>query len=261
MPERNKSTQAIILSVKQQGENNRSVCIVSPDRGVFYATLYGGAKSKMRSLVQPFNTGLIYLYEDEQRHFIKISDFDVKSCHLSLHTDIYKMMAANLASEILIKTKCAGDYAEAFKLFSAFLQGLELTQGFESRTGTIRFLWRYIRLLGLQPDVNTCSSCSALISTQASHGGTYIRHINGFACRDCTPSFSEGQKFAKQEAPALSSSSLFYLNAVNTMRPSTVRGMELSPQNESELKNFLFMLIEQALGSRLNSLETGRSIL
>ena len=237
MPERNKSTQAIILSVKQQGENNRSVCIVSPDRGVFYATLYGGAKSKMKSLVQPFNTGLIYLYEDEARHFIKISDFDVKSCHLSLHTDIYKMMAANLASEILIKTKCAGEYAEAFKLFSAFLQGLELTQGFESRTGTIRFLWRYIRLLGLQP------------------------HINGFACRDCTPSFSEGQKFAKQEAPALSSSSLFYLNAVNTMRPSTVRGMELSHQNESELKNFLFMLIEQALGSRLNSLETGSGIL
>ncbi|MBP5439194.1 MAG: DNA repair protein RecO C-terminal domain-containing protein, partial [Treponema sp.] len=163
--------------------------------------------------------------------------------------------------ELLIKTKCAGEYESSFTLFAAFLEGIEHTQGFDSRTGTIRFLWRYLKLLGLQPDVNTCSSCSALISTQTSQGGTYIRHINGFVCRDCTPSFSEGQKFAKQEAPALSSSSLFYLNAVNTMRPSTVRGMELTPQNESELKNFLFLLIEHAVGSRLNSLETGSGIL
>ena len=261
MPERNKSTQAIILSVKQQGENNRSACIVSPDRGVFYATLYGGSKSKMRSLVQPFNAGLIYLYEDEARHFIKISDFDVKSCHVSLHTDIYKMMAANLASELLIKTKCAGEYSSAFTLFSAFLEGLERTQGFASRTGTIRFLWRYLKLLGQQPDANTCSSCSTPISTQTSSGGTYIRYINGFVCSDCAPVYRESQNFSKQDSPFLSSESLFYLNAVNTLRPSTVRTMELSPQSESELKTFLFMLIEQAVGSRLNSLETGSGIL
>ncbi|MBR4385852.1 MAG: DNA repair protein RecO [Treponema sp.] len=261
MPERNKSTQAIILSVKEQGENNRSACIVSPDRGVFYATLYGGAKSKMRSLVQPFNKGIIYLYEDEAKHFVKISDFDVKKCHLSLHTDIYKMMAANLASEILIKTKCAGEYESSFTLFAAFLEGIEHTQGFDSRTGTIRFLWRYLKILGQQPDVNTCTSCTAPISTQNALGGSFIRHINGFVCKDCAPSYRESQTFSKEQAPFLSSTSLFYLNAVNTLRPSTVRGMELSKENESELKTFLFMLIEQAIGSRLNSLETGSGIL
>ncbi len=55
MGERNRRTKAIIISIRIQGESNRTVTVLSPDDGIFYATLYGGPKSRMRSLVQQFN--------------------------------------------------------------------------------------------------------------------------------------------------------------------------------------------------------------
>src|SRR5574344_657611 len=109
MGERNSTTGAIILTVQEQGENNRTACAFSADLGVFYATLYGGAKSKMRALVQPFNSGTLWLYTHEVRHSKKITDFDVTNCHPTLRTSLYKMWAANLAAELVLKTKCAGD--------------------------------------------------------------------------------------------------------------------------------------------------------
>ena len=57
---RNSSTDAVVLSLSPQGENNRSVRIFLPEDGIIYATLYGGPKSKMKGLVCPFNRGKMY---------------------------------------------------------------------------------------------------------------------------------------------------------------------------------------------------------
>jgi len=48
---RNYVSQGIVFSVKLLGENNSSVCFLTEDCGIVYATLYGGPKSKLRSLV------------------------------------------------------------------------------------------------------------------------------------------------------------------------------------------------------------------
>ncbi|HBG36601.1 MAG TPA: DNA repair protein RecO, partial [Treponema sp.] len=47
------------------GEDNRSVALLTRARGLIWATLYGGPKSKMRSIVSPFHSGQMYLYTDE----------------------------------------------------------------------------------------------------------------------------------------------------------------------------------------------------
>ena len=235
--------------------------MVSPLRGIFFATLYGGPKSKLRSLVQPFNSGLLYFYEDETRHFIKISDFDVKQSHFSFRTDIYKMMAANLAGEILIKTKCAGDYEKAFILFRAFLDGTEASSSEDSKSGLIRFLWRYLTLMGIQPDVNRCIECSLPISTETSKGGTYIRYLNGFVCSECLQTHIQNTKSNKGSALHIKSSSLFYLNAVSSLKPQAVRSIPLAEESYNELKELLFLLIENAAGTFLHSLETARGII
>ncbi|MBR1722131.1 MAG: recombination protein O N-terminal domain-containing protein, partial [Treponema sp.] len=124
---RNFSTPALILSVQLQGESNRRVTIFSPHEGIFTATLYGGPKSKLRALVSPMNSGLIYLYRDEVKNQIKITDFDVKNYHLSFRENLFKTWAASFATEILIKTKCAGSSEEAWRIMNGFLDGLELS--------------------------------------------------------------------------------------------------------------------------------------
>ncbi len=260
MAERNRCTKAVVISIKIQGESNRSVTLLSPDDGIFYATLYGGPKSKMRSLVQQFNIGTLYVYEDARKHAMKISDFDVQSFHPSLHTSLFKMWAANFASEIVMKTSCAGDSNGAFTLLCAFFDGIDACDDDGSRLGLIRFLWRYLRLLGVQPDVHYCCGCGEnLIGGERKDGlFAYIPSMSGIACQDCISSFSSSEN---KNFLCLGESDLAYLAAINEQKPGAVRALKVSGETMMRLRNFLFTLIENAVGGRLLSLESGAGIL
>ena len=54
-------TGGVVISLKPQGENNSLVCCFAENLGIIYASMYGGAKSRLRSLVSPWNSGTLYL--------------------------------------------------------------------------------------------------------------------------------------------------------------------------------------------------------
>lgn len=255
MGERNKVTEAIILSLLESGENNRKVCAVSPEKGIFYSTLYGGGKSRLKSLVQPFYCGKMWIYEDEAKKTIKLSDFDVTNPHISLRSSLYKIWAANLACEIVLKTKCAGDDKSAFTLLSAFLDGIDAVEENEARLGTLRFLWRYLGLLGIQPETHCCVQCTKEID---GNGVNYVRTYNGFICSDCVSSSSE---LKLHNTFACDNEMLSYLQALNDLTPGQVRALKISAESAYKMKSLLFFLIEDACGFKLKSLESGLGIL
>ena len=264
MGDRNKTTDAIILNLSRQGENNWTATLLSPDTGIFYATVYGGPKSKLRSLVQRFNIGKLYYYDDSQRNLRKISDFDVTNYHQTFCSDIYKVWAANLGAELVIKTKAAGDYRNAFTLLSAFLNGIDASDEKGARLGTVRFLWRYLRLLGVQPDVSCCVSCSSPLlqeeSSDGKKGFAYFQNMNGFLCRDCLASYGQSKENMNQSL-FVSHNALEYLMAINTQTPGKVRAMTISAEDAYDIKRLVYLLAEQAAGSRLKTLESGALIL
>ncbi len=255
MSERNKCVQAIILTITPQGENNRRVCALSSDDGLFYAILYGGPKSKLRSLVQPFNAGNLWVYSDESKKSIKITDFEVSDCHLSLHTSLYKIWTANLACEILLKTHCAGDEKKAFTLFSAFINGIDRCDEKEAMLGTIRFLWRYLALLGVQPEIERCVHCKS----NAFRKDCFFIPYAGLVCSDCADASSLHS--GKTPFFPLHQNALVYLASINELSPGKVRSLVLDNQSAYELKQFTFFLIEQAVSTKLKTIETGMGIL
>ena len=256
---RNFSTPALILSTQISGENNRRVTIFSPDEGIHFATLYGGPKSKLRSLVSPMNSGVIYLYRDEVKKQTKITDFDVKNCHLSFRENLFKTYASSLVTEILIKTRCAGSSKEAWRIVNGFLDGIELSSEDDSRLGLIRFLWRYLALLGVRPDSAVCCSCGISLhstkftSDSLSQRYTFSPFENGFCCPDCS-SMEKGSFY-------LSKPAITYLEAISSLSPRDVRNITVSGKTLLEMKNLVYNLIEQNCGSKLNSLESGIGIL
>ena len=80
---RSTNTPALVLNLKPLGENNSSVTLLTPDQGIVYAILYGGPKSKMRSLVSQWNSGNIWLYENPEKNQIKISEYIFSNYFLS----------------------------------------------------------------------------------------------------------------------------------------------------------------------------------
>lgn len=154
--ERNRRMQAVILKVRDTGAGNSLVTMLSEEGGIISSLLYGGPKSKLRSLVQPFNSGNVWLYEDKAKESSKITDFEVSAAHMRLKASLYKIWAASLAAEIVLKTHAAGEPKDAFILLSAFLDGIDASDENGARLGTVRFLWRYLGLLGVQPQVADC---------------------------------------------------------------------------------------------------------
>ena len=274
---RNSTQEALVLAVREQGENNRSVTLLSPQEGILYATLYGGAKSKMRSLVSPFNRGRIWLYKDEVRHSVKITDFDVQSYHLSFRESLFKSWAAQLAAETVIKTKCAGSAAECWRLLNGFLDGMELSDENESRIGLIRFIWRYLALLGIRPRTDRCAWCGASFHAAAvsadslRHRAVYDEAENGFICADCLAGSGESAAqsgaggYRNGYAPARTftagKAALTYLEAVSDLEPKAVRAIPLDAATMAELKSLCYHLLEAACGSRLSALDSGLGIL
>lgn len=266
---RNFSTPAIILNVQPLGENNRSVTLFTPEDGISYSTLYGGPKSKLRSLVSPMNAGIIYIYRDESKKSSKITDFDVKKYHLSFRESLFKIWASSLVAELLIKTHCAGSPSNAWTIVNGFLDGMELTDESESKIGLIRFLWRYLGLLGIRPNTRECVHCGESFMSERFAAETvaqkyrYYEMENGFICSSCSDFSSEGgveNQFAGR-AFFLGKSSITYLEAISTLSPKDVRQIVIDEKTFLEMKQLCFYLIEQACGSRLKSLESGIGIL
>lgn len=238
-----KVTPATVLSVKPSGENNSSVCLLTRTEGVIYATLYGGPKSRLRSLVSTWNTGNIWL--SLSRNNYKISDFDVKNYHLSFRENFYKSCAASVSAELALKTHCGGNNEKAWALINGFLTGLDRAADFsECSSGFLRFLWRYLDLLGLQPDVSSCSFCSSKLYDSAH----YIASENAF-CGTCCH-HEKSPFFLSREA-------VLFLQGITFLPPEDASGLSVQNQAYAELKALIFYLIESACGSPLFSLKAG----
>ncbi len=257
---RNFIKDALVISVRPQGENNRTVCLLTDD-GIEYATLYGGPKSRIKALVSPWNRGIMYIYSDPSKNSSKITDFDVKQYHPSFRESLFKSWAAAFAGEIVVKTKCAGSPGQAFFLLNGFLDGLELTEENTGRRGLIRFLWRYLELLGVRPDTSRCAECGKDFFAgknedfNVSYSGkiSYSHLENGFLCGECSA--------GSRDFPELSESSLLYLNISEGSNMQAARQFPLEERHLNELRQFVFSMIENAAGLRFRSLESGAGIL
>ncbi len=258
---RSSSINAIILSLRPLGENNSSVTLLTPEAGIVYAVLYGGPKSRLRSLVSQWNSGKVWLYENPEKNQIKINDFEVTNYHASFSQNLYKSYAASLAAELAIKTRCGGSADPCFRLVSGFLDGMELCDEEQSRLGLMRFLWRFLELLGVQPASHACSSCGKtfLDSKFAPNAISYYNGMeNSFICPACGESGGSSQK---ENLISLHFSAVQYLSALTLLSPSDARKLSIDEEVYGQIRQLVFFLIENSIDQKLNSIETGMGIL
>ena len=268
---RNVRFDALVLSVKETAQDNRSACLLTKS-GVEWATLFGGPKSKLRGAVSPWNSGVAYIYKNEEKNSAKITDFDVQKFHPTFRENLFKSFAAALAGEIVVKSKCAGSPEQCFVLANGFLDGMDLCDEGAARLGLLRFLWRYMDLLGVRPQVEFCARCSKRLVSIASAGNfiqsalesdaggnscfLYSQAENAFVCPDC--------RSAQEKGLWLSASALAYLQISaqsQTAGMAAARKAVVCGRDYLDLKAFLFELVESALGIKLKTLESGKGIL
>ena len=212
----------------------------------------------MRSLVSQWNSGKVWLYENPEKNQIKISDFEVSNYHTSFSQNLFKSYAASLAAELAIKTRCAGSAQQCHRLVSGFLDGMELCDEEQSRLGLLRFLWRYLELLGIQPQSHACSNCGkTFLDTRfAPEAVSYYNSMeNSFICPDCADHL-QGENMLSVKNTAVQ-----YLSALTVLTPSEARKLTIDKEIYGQIRQLVFFLIENSIDQKLNSIETGMGIL
>ncbi|WP_162180228.1 DNA repair protein RecO [Spirochaeta lutea] len=163
---RSRTVKAIILKTYPLGEQHRGVVFVTPDRGILRAIAHGAAspRGKLRSAAIPFARGILFLYEDPVRNSIKLTDADIEEYHPGLRESYEALGIASLWAELALSSHMEGDNSQVFYLLQDALLllsgfGYARDDGHISRILTLGtlFLWRFIAIAGLMPDLQVCS--------------------------------------------------------------------------------------------------------
>ncbi|HOJ98767.1 MAG TPA: DNA repair protein RecO [Termitinemataceae bacterium] len=161
---RNKTYQAIVLTVRDSGESNREAVFLTREEGILRATLFGGPKSKLRSHVSSFNRGTLWVYHDPVRDNRKVTDFDVETWRPGIREDYGRILAASFLVELVLQGHGGGaNPEEVYLLLDESLETLAEAQRDQRRHLVLRFIWQYLDILGIFPDFSHCGSCACPI--------------------------------------------------------------------------------------------------
>jgi DNA repair protein RecO (recombination protein O) len=248
---------ALVLRVRPSGEANRDAYFLTAEEGILRATVFGGPKSRLRAHVAPFHRGTLWVYHDPVRDSRKVSDFDVQSWRPGIRELYERSMAAAAAAEtILASHGGGGSWAQALSMADRTLEALEGADESCCTRIFIHFLWNWIDLLGLRPELNRCASCAC----EAAGDGLlwYARHEGVLLCPSCAglPGVFEAPKGAfagPEHLLPLGPGARRWLGAVQDLAPSLLARYTLDDASLGQAKALTTELLAAALGKRLIS--------
>lgn len=298
MSNRSWNTEALVLSVSSFSGDHRNVSLLVPQEHgctIIPATLFGGARSKLRGMVSAYQSGRVWLYSNPIKNSHKITDFSVSAYRMELRESLVRSWCAAVCSEITIKT-CG---TVNWQLVNAFLDGLCVSDDAGCERGLLRFLWRLLQTAGVAPDIFHCGACGTEIAANVARwggsgagagiGGRSVANATGWRSSDAascpaesgdrrstvnaTPCPSETccvvyspaedecfctscRRFDAHTFP-LSVEAFGYLYAVTEQAPGYSRHLPLGPAAYGELKRFLFFLTEKMVGAPLKHFRWG----
>lgn len=248
MPKRNLVYEALTLHARESPGGSRILTLLTAEAGLVDVFVFGGPKSKLRSLAAPYASGRAFVYLDPVKDFQKLSDFEVRDSYPALRDDLDRLWSAGLVAELLIKTSGGGgDFALVLNLALQCFASLDLCPAGASAAPLLLFIWRFVELLGLGPDPTSCSSCGKEL--RPSLGGAYSFALEAFLCPDCAT--------RHERVLPLGTGALRWLRRSLELGGEEVSRLVILPETLETLKALLFSLARIAAESPLASLGKG----
>ncbi|MEX2445382.1 MAG: DNA repair protein RecO [Alkalispirochaeta sp.] len=253
----NRSSQhsALVLRLSPFGESHAMVDLLIPEEGIVPAVAYGlrSRRSSLRGKVVPFARGRVWLYRDPRQDRSKITDFDVERYALELQNNLTAFYHANLWAELIWRTHASGDAgAAAYELLS---EGLDLIQQSgpepEARARQIGLgvLWRYLSILGVQPELDYCVASERPFQPRESR---YYQPGDG------------GLVTADWAGPAtlhLTAEGAAFLRAADERGLSILTARLLDPAVVGQVRAVVLAAIQDAVDSQLNTVHVAGGLL
>ena len=229
-------------------EANSEITLLTAEEGIIRATAFGGPKSKLRAHSAPYNSGQVWIYCNPLKDNKKLSDFDVHSWRPGLRELYDRAIAAGGVAETILCTHGGGgDWRIALELATATLDALENASEELCPRLLVHFLWHWAGFLGIQPQIEYCSSCGIEI---ADSSFWFSSCENNVLCRNCAD--------IKSSVP---NSSLLQINpgcrrwlsATGAIEPHFLYRYSMDNRSYGEAKALTTAIMTGILGKRLSS--------
>jgi len=250
---------ALVLRNRPSGESNSEVTLLTAEEGIIKATVFGGAKSKLRAHCAPYNSGQVWIYRDKSKEYAKISDFDVHSWRAGLR-ELYErtMSAAAVADTILSSHGGGGELGTALNMAIETLDTLETATEELCGRLLIHFLWRWSGFLGIQPHLDSCAACGKDSGFQSANNGNTNNNTEASSnilwfspredavyCAACAAN--------QQDLLQLNPGSRRWLTAVSALQTAQVPRYSMDKKSYEEAKSLTTAVLTSAIGKKLNS--------
>ncbi|MEW5813949.1 MAG: DNA repair protein RecO [Spirochaetota bacterium] len=250
---RNSIVEAVILKNYRIGEIHKGVILLTRSSGLIHAIAHGAYKgrSKLVGSTDPYNLITAYLYYEPVKKTYKISDADCKNFFKGIKNHLKKFYAASLCAEVIIKSFGGGEEipGTAFALLVSCFGLLEKGDTASIAYILIQFIWRYVQLMGFQPELNCCAACGKIIGEK--EDVFFSWEDMAFMCSGCAGSSEE-----KLSRGAYSY--LLYTTKLSFERAVTVK---LEEESSASLKKMMYRIMEEILESPLNTLSSSTGLL
>ena len=249
---RSHTTEAIVLKNNRIGEIHKGVVMLTPEDGLVRAIAHGAysQKGKLRGTTNLFCSGSCYLYTDPVKQSTKITDFDVRNYFSGIREDLVKFYTASLWAEAILKTYATGGESDRlYDLFLGSLAQVERRSATEAELVSIPFVWRFLELSGLQPDLDySAVSGDELAEDEPLY---YSARDNGF----CSP------QEAGEDMPRWMPGAAAYLRHAGGLELADALRVVPPKGAAARIKRVLYAVLEEHVDAPLNALRSGAGIL
>ena len=245
--ERNLTTEAIVLTSRRWGELHRLVTMLSPSLGVFDAVVYGARKGKLAGGIEPCSIGTFFLYHNQVRKEYSVSDIEVCFDPTVIKEDLASLYVAHAMNEIVIRMH-GGDHEALYTILDTHVRLLG-TREHDPRRVLIQFIWRFVGVMGLEPDLHVCPGCSKRYGEREILSFHTAMHTP--CCATCSDIGSDGFELA------LGPGARRYLDLTRSLDPRIAVTVELSETATVRLLYYMVRYVTNILGSPLRTLAGG----
>jgi len=254
---------ALVLRCRPSGESNSEVTLLTAEEGIIRATVFGGAKSKLRAHSAPYNSGQVWIYRDKAKDYAKLSDFDVHSWRPGLRELYDRTMSAAAAAETIMSSHGGGgEWDAALKLAVETLDTLEDANEELCGRLLVHFLWRWAHFLGIKPHLENCAACGTDVNESPLWFNIRESTVLCNACR-AREAESKTQSHSTVNQRPDSNPNLIKLNpgcrrwlcAAETLDSSQLHRYSMDNKSFNEAKTLAAAVLTGALGKRLASWE------
>ena len=210
---------------------------------------YGAAKttSRLRLATLLFINADLRLYRDPVKDHYKITEITCLDDFGGIRASVPRYFAASLWAEVVLRSPGAAEPADLYALLLDCLLALHSSDLAVQRGLSAQFIWRYLYLAGLQPDLHGCAACDRPLAPSVA--GYLSERYGDIRCADCS---------ALSDA-AFSAGARAYLSHTQKLPPARAAAVRL--QDDRGLSNVLYRMVQRAVDAPLAALQAGAGIL